>query len=68
LYGAICSFKGCTAFEDMMKNTDIKNWYNSMKDQVENSKGSSKMNSDIAQNILNKDINSNKKQKRFFFF
>jgi hypothetical protein len=65
MYGSICSFKGCTAFEDMMKNTGIKNWYNAMQDQVENNKGSSKLNV-----VLNsdQDIKAVKKSNRFFFF
>ena len=39
LYGALGSFEGCSAFQDMMLNSKIKNWYEACKDQVINSKG-----------------------------
>lgn len=39
LYGTIDSFKGCTAFDDIMNNSKIRSWYEACREEVENSRG-----------------------------
>lgn len=79
LYGVIGSFEGCEAFNDMMNNTKIRNWYEACKDQVVNSKGGFYLNNPNipieaegtqawAVNEQNQDNNANKKQKKFYIF
>ena len=68
-YGAIGSFEGTQSFQDMMKNTSIKNWYDAMKEQVENSKGSLLLSNPHKVKEMNKSSPSEtKKSKRFFLF
>lgn len=40
VYGVLNSIEGCTAFEDMLSNTNIKPWYMAMKNAVNNHQGS----------------------------
>lgn len=40
VYGVLNSIEGCTAFNDLLINTKIKRWYLSMKDSVNNHRGS----------------------------
>uniref|UniRef100_A0A5S6R3F3 Prostaglandin E synthase 2 n=1 Tax=Trichuris muris TaxID=70415 RepID=A0A5S6R3F3_TRIMR len=39
MYGALASFEGCSAFRDLLENTPIANWFQVMKEQVENHAG-----------------------------
>ena len=39
VYGVLSAIEGLDAFEDMMRNTDIKPWYNRMKKSVTNKEG-----------------------------
>lgn len=75
LYGAIQSFEGCDAFNDMINNSKIKNWYEAMKEQVEQSKGSVLLNNPFysvkhsMDNCNDKEIKQKKKAtKRFYIF
>lgn len=39
VFGVLRSIEGCTAFEDLVKNTSIKPWYYAVKEQCENHAG-----------------------------
>lgn len=34
VYGILSSIEGCDAFKDLLKHSNIKNWYLDMKDQI----------------------------------
>lgn len=74
LYGAISSYEGCPAFEDMMQHSTIKQWYDSCKEQVEHSRGEFSLNnpSQLSEAKIkenqHKEDNLNKKSKRFILF
>lgn len=40
VYGVLNSIEGCYAFKDLLNNSNIKTWYYSMKDVVQNHRGS----------------------------
>ena len=44
VYGVLNSIEGCLAFQDLLKNTNIGTWYNSMKENVQNHAGYAAMN------------------------
>lgn len=73
----MCSFEGCAAFEDMMKNSKIKNWYEAVREHVVHNKGQVYLNDPQAFNPKfnkKKDLNYEedcknlKKSKRFVIF
>ncbi|GJQ88054.1 Su(P) [Trypoxylus dichotomus] len=39
VYGILSSIEGCIAFEDLLRNSEINDWYYGMKDAVQNHKG-----------------------------
>nr|QTJ24583.1 prostaglandin E synthase [Perinereis aibuhitensis] len=43
VYGVLTSIEGCDAFQDLWKNTKIKNWYMNMKSAVNQHQGSRKL-------------------------
>lgn len=74
MYGAISSYEGCPAFQDMMQHSNIKQWYDSCKDHVEHSKGEfflnnpSKLSAEQIRQNQQKEENLNKKSKKFILF
>lgn len=70
MYGAIRSFKGCSAFNDMIKNSKIKDWYENCHKHVKLSKGKDKLNLYASKTIenVNKTSTQEKPKKRFYFF
>lgn len=40
VYGILKSIEGCDAFQDLLNNTKIGNWYTAMKEHVETHSGS----------------------------
>lgn len=65
LYGILNSFVGCKAFEDLMANTQLRSWFEAMRDQVVNGKGQQKLEQTASKASS---ISTNQPRKKYFYF
>ncbi len=76
LYGVLRSFKGCESFTDLMRNVEIKDWYENCHKHVKMSKGKDKLNlysssakpSNNVEAAAKSSEDVKQQKKRFYFF